>query len=70
MCEERGATPVGLPTTMGSLGSMICTPLILAPISYCLLSSALCPCPGVTVDMEERFCELVKDMGCTCITIR
>ena len=55
---------------MGSLGSMICTPLILAPISYCLLSSALCPCPGVTVDMEERFCELVKDMGCTCITIR
>ena len=24
---------------------------------------------GVTVDMEERFCELVKDIGCTCITI-
>ncbi|GAB4822712.1 hypothetical protein N2152v2_009758 [Parachlorella kessleri] len=24
---------------------------------------------GVTVDMEERFCEMVKDMGCTCITI-
>ncbi|KAL4445411.1 hypothetical protein ABPG77_011236 [Micractinium sp. CCAP 211/92] len=24
---------------------------------------------GVTVDMEERFCELVKDMGCTCVTI-
>ncbi|PSC69745.1 ABC transporter D family member 1 [Micractinium conductrix] len=24
---------------------------------------------GVTVDMEERFCQLVKDLGCTCITI-
>jgi ABC-type uncharacterized transport system fused permease/ATPase subunit len=24
---------------------------------------------GVTVEMEERFCQLVKDMGCTCITI-
>ena len=29
------------------------------------------PChAGVTVEMEERFCQLVKDMGCTCITIR
>lgn len=24
---------------------------------------------GVTVEMEERFCEMVRDMGCTCITI-
>lgn len=24
---------------------------------------------GVTVSMEQRFCEMVKDMGCTCITI-
>lgn len=24
---------------------------------------------GVTVEMEERFCNAVKDMGCTCITI-
>ena len=24
---------------------------------------------GVTVDMEERFCVMVKDMGCTCVTI-
>jgi ABC-type uncharacterized transport system fused permease/ATPase subunit len=24
---------------------------------------------GVTVDMEERFCRMVKDMGCTCVTI-
>lgn len=29
-----------------------------------------CSWAGVTVDMEERFCELVKDMGCTCVTIR
>ena len=24
---------------------------------------------GVTVDMEERFCDRVKALGCTCITI-
>ena len=24
---------------------------------------------GVTVEMEERFCNAVKDMGCTCVTI-
>ncbi|KAK9846568.1 hypothetical protein WJX81_006713 [Elliptochloris bilobata] len=24
---------------------------------------------GVTVSMEERFCELVKGLGCTCVTI-
>lgn len=24
---------------------------------------------GVTVEMEERFCTMVRDMGCTCITI-
>ncbi|EFN58353.1 hypothetical protein CHLNCDRAFT_142419 [Chlorella variabilis] len=27
------------------------------------------PAGCVTVDMEERFCELVKQLGCTCITI-
>lgn len=24
---------------------------------------------GVTVSMEERFCQMVKEMGCTCVTI-
>ncbi|KAK9820297.1 hypothetical protein WJX72_008694 [[Myrmecia] bisecta] len=24
---------------------------------------------GVTVDMEERFCNMVKELGCTCVTI-
>ncbi|CAL8461843.1 g1374 [Coccomyxa elongata] len=24
---------------------------------------------GVTVDMEERFCQMVKELGCTCVTI-
>lgn len=24
---------------------------------------------GVTVEMEERFCTMVRDMGCTCVTI-
>jgi len=24
---------------------------------------------GVTVEMEQRFCNMVKDMGCTCVTI-
>mmetsp|Transcript_35427 Transcript_35427/g.99833 ORF Transcript_35427/g.99833 Transcript_35427/m.99833 type:complete len:1301 (+) Transcript_35427:15-3917(+) len=24
---------------------------------------------GVTTDMEERFCDIVREMGCTCITI-
>ncbi|KAK9864122.1 hypothetical protein WJX84_012088 [Apatococcus fuscideae] len=24
---------------------------------------------GVTVDMEERFCNIIKELGCTCVTI-
>lgn len=24
---------------------------------------------GVTIDMEERFCDIVRDLGCTCVTI-
>lgn len=24
---------------------------------------------GVTVEMEERFCQMVQDLGCTCVTI-
>ena len=28
-----------------------------------------CACCMVQVDMEERFCSKVKELGCTCITI-
>lgn len=39
-------------------------------VSVCMIAHALTLAGhAVQVDMEERFCSKVKELGCTCITI-